>query len=174
MAGAELEVRKNLLFLDDRLNVTFFRNFTVTGNVAVSKSELRLDSARIKNLIPKGPLEGQSPYVVNAGIYYQADSSGFSGSILYNVYGPRLYALGNTAGSGSVGELPFNSLDLLVAKSFVNGRYGISFGVQNLLDQSLRFVEDVNGDNKFDSKNDKTFTSWKPGRYFTLGVKLRF
>lgn len=40
------------------------------------------------------PLMGQSPYVVNAGLYYTDTASRFQCNVLYNVIGPRLFAAG--------------------------------------------------------------------------------
>ncbi len=169
--GVEADVRKNLQFLDDKWNTSFLKNFTVVGNLALSKSELKIDTSGRTSLLPNTPLEGQSNYVINTGIFYQSDSLGLQGSLLYNVYGPRAYSLG-TVDDGSIGELAFHSLDLTLTKT-INKHYQINFGVQNLLDQSFRFVVDGNQDQKFKS-DDLLYSSYKPGRYFTLGVRVRF
>jgi TonB-dependent receptor len=168
--GVEVDVRKNLSFLGEQ---SIFRNLTVVGNLAFSRSELTLDTIGkfAQRLLPRAPLEGQSPYVLNTGIFYQSDSLGFQGSLLYNVYGPRAYSLG-TIDDGSIGELAFHSLDLAVSKTFFK-HYQINAGVQNLLDQSYRFVMDGNRDLKFTS-DDLLYTNYKPGRYFTLGLRVRF
>ncbi len=174
VAGFELDVRKNLSFLDDKFGTKFLKNIVLVGNLSLSKSELTIDTSRVRLAVPKGPLQNQSDYVVNAGIFYQNDSLALQGSLLYNYYSPRLYAVGTIGGGyGSIGELGFHSLDFTLSKSFYK-HYSFTVGVQNLLDQTLTFVEDVNQDNKFDKTKDTPFTNYKPGRYFTVGVKLRF
>ncbi len=170
--GLELDARKNLNFLDDRLgSKNIFSNLTLVANVAVSKSELKIDTQRVTDLVPTTPLEGQSNYIVNTGFFYQSDSLGLQASLLYNVYGPRLYSIG-TVNDGNIGELAFHSLDLSLSKTIYK-HYQINFGVQNLLDQSYRFVLDGNRDNKFKS-DDLLYSRYAPGRYFTLGVRVRF
>ncbi len=180
VAGLEIDVRKNLMFLDDKLGTSFMKNLVLVGNVAVSKSQLTVDSvdkARQDALtISKGPFEGQSNFVINTGLFYQNDSLGFIASLLYNYYSPRAYALGYnilSTGVGSIGEAGFHSLDFNLSKVFVK-HYTLTLGVQNLLDQQIRLIQDTNLDNKFDVKTDKPFRNYSPGRYFTVGVKIRF
>jgi outer membrane receptor protein involved in Fe transport len=172
--GIELDVRKSLAFLDDKLNArNIFKNLTMVANVSLSKSELTIDTARFSQsrLLPKNSLEGQSNYVINTGLFYQSDSLGLQGSLLYNVYGPRMYSLGTTT-DATIGELAFHSLDLTVTKTIYK-HYQFSLGVQNLLDQSYRFVLDGNRDDKFKS-DDQLYTKYAPGRYFTAGIRVRF
>ena len=172
--GVEFDVRKNLMFVDDKLGTNFLKNFTIVGNLTLSKSEQNVDSTKeFPNFIKKSTMQGQSNYVVNFGAYYQNDTLGLQASLLYNVYGPRLYALGTTTDDPSIGELAFHSLDFTISKTFFK-HYNLNFGVQNLLDQSIRFYNDRNFDTKFDTKEDTPFTTYKPGRYFTVGLKVRF
>lgn len=168
--GAEVEVRKNLAFLDDKLHAkNMFRNLTLVSNLTLSKSQLAL--GKIQDLPETSPLEGQSSYVVNAGVFYQSDSTGIQGSLLYNVYGPRLYSIGRID-DRNIGELAYHSLDLTLTKTIFK-HYQINVGVQNLLDQSFRFVLDGNRDDKFKS-DDLLYTKYNPGRYFTAGLRVRF
>ncbi|MDI9319103.1 MAG: TonB-dependent receptor [Phycisphaerales bacterium] len=170
--GAEIELRKNLTFLDDLLHSNVFSRFTLTGNASFIKSGLSFSDAPKNALqLKNSPLQGQSPYVVNLGLFYQNDSLVLQGSLLYNVYGPRMFLLGRT-GLPSIGELPFNSLDLTLSKTF-HKHYVVSFGIQNLLDQTLTRVEDNNQDGKFKRGDDKVFSSFKPGRYYSLGFRIR-
>jgi outer membrane receptor protein involved in Fe transport len=134
---------------------------------------MTIDTSNAKSQVHKSPLQGQSDYVVNLGLFYQNDSIGLQGSLLFNTFGPRMYALGQVvAGFESIGELPFHSLDLALTKSF-HKHYMLSFGIQNLLDSKVKFVKDVNFNNKFESK-DFEYKSYSPGRYFTIGVKVKF
>ncbi|MBN9485217.1 MAG: hypothetical protein BGO70_10470 [Bacteroidetes bacterium 43-93] len=175
--GLEIDVRKNLMFLDDAFKSNFFKNFSFVGNAAFIKSEVTAQPALN---IPASPLQGQSPYMFNAGLYFQNDKTGLQGSLLYNVFGPRIYLLGSvTQQAGSIWDLPYNMVDFVVSKrlyKFID----ISFGVQNLLNATIKQAQDVNYDAKIDTKfsdtqnADRQFTSYKPGRYFTFGVKLKF
>lgn len=83
-------------------------------------------------------------------------------------------AVGTTnAGGESIGEMPFQSFDFTLSKLFF--RYFIlSGGVQNMLNSRVLFMKDANRDNKFDSKNDRDYKDYYPGRYYSLGIKLKF
>jgi outer membrane receptor protein involved in Fe transport len=171
--GLEIDIRKNLAFLDKILSTKFFNQMTFVGNFAFSKSELKIDTSKVLGQMPKSVLQGQSPYIVNLGLYYQSDDKGIKGSVLYNVYGPRLYASGsNVHGAESIGELPFHSLDITLSKIFFK-HYSVSLGIQNLLDSEIRFVKDINRDNKFSTTDgDLDYKVYSPGRYYTIGVKI--
>ncbi len=173
-AGLELDMRKNLGFLDSKLGTNFLRDISFVGNFTIATSKSRLDTTIKHYQIPVFTMQGQSPYLVNMGLYYQNDLSGLKGSVLYNVYGARLYATGTIMNSGeSIGELPFQSLDILVSK-LIKKHYLINLGVQNLLNSEVSFVKDSDRNGKFDSKIDRPFTNYRPGRYYTLGVKINF
>ncbi len=172
--GLELDVRKNLAQLDSILGTRVFGDLTLVGNIALTKSELTIDSSKVNGAIPHSGVQGQSPYIINAGLYYQNAATGFQGSVLYNVFGPRMYAVGTTAaGAESIGEMPFQSLDISLSKLF-HKHYMLNIGVQNLLNSRVMFMEDINRDSKFDSKNDRDQRSFYPGRYYSLGVKIKF
>ena len=174
-AGFELDVRKNLVFADNLLGTKFFKDISFVGNLALSKSESKIDTTTFKMMVPVSTMQGQSPYLVNLGAYYQNEKMGLRGSLLYNVAGARLYAIGNNQASAeSIGELPFQSLDLTLSKLFKR-HYLLNFGVQNLLDSKVSFVKDINRDNKFTStSSDREYKTYKPGRYYTIGIKVNF
>lgn len=171
--GFELDVRKNLGFLDSKIGSNFLKDLTLIGNFALTKSEITIDTSTFLKQIEKSTIQGQSPYVINAGLYYQNLKNGYQGSLLYNVFGSRMYAVGTqNIGEGSIGELPFQSLDLSISKQFKK-HYIISFGIQNILNAKVRFYQDINNDNKFDTKEDKDQISYRPGSYYTLGVRIK-
>jgi hypothetical protein len=172
--GVELDLRKNLTQIDKWLGTEVFSDFTLVGNLTLAKSRFQVDTTVVNGSITNAPLQGQSPYIINAGVFYQSEKNGLQGSLLYNVSGPRMYAIGtDDAGGESLGEMQFQSLDFTLAKSFLK-HYGVNIGVQNLLNSRMWFMKDANRDNKFSSKDDKDFRTYYPGRYFTLGVKIKF
>lgn len=73
---------------------------------------------------PDRPMQGQSPYVINAGLYYSSERLGLDVALLYNRIGKRIVGLGK---SNSVNpdpntlipdsyEMPRNVLDFSVSK----------------------------------------------------------
>ncbi len=79
--GIEFELRKRLGFMGD-----LFRNFQLTTNLSLVQSEVTIPEAeRIimeqtrENPPTKRELAGQSPYIINADLYYSHPDLGFLG-----------------------------------------------------------------------------------------------
>ncbi len=167
--GIEFDMRKNLAFLDTAFNTKAFGNFNLVANFSIIQSKLYI--SQVVNQATSNPLQGQSPYVVNGGVYYQNDSIGFQASLLYNVFGPRLFLVGTTD-YPNIGELPKQSLDLSLSQK-VWKSFSLTFSIQDILNQSVRLVQDTNRNGKFESKGDDLeISSFKKGRYFSFGIKL--
>jgi hypothetical protein len=85
--GVELEVRKRL----DHLGLA---PLTVFANATLMKSKIKVDTTDGSSLTNENrAMVGQSPYVVNAGVEWQAPK-GISVTALYNVVGRRIYEAG--------------------------------------------------------------------------------
>lgn len=167
--GIEVDVRKNLSFLAP--NSSFFSDMTFVANTSLIQSQLTI--TKVINQITEIPLQGQSPYVINAGFYYQNDTAGIQASLLYNVFGPRIYLIG-TLDYANIGELPEHSLDLTVSKN-LGKVFSVNLSVQNMLDSPSRLYQDTNRDSKFETDgSDKLIQYYKRGRYYSAGVKLKF
>lgn len=177
--GVEFDIRKNLGGLDSLFSTNIFSHLTLVGNVSLVKSEITVDTTLATGLaggLPKSTMVGQAPYIINCGLFYQNEQNAIQGSLLYNISGPRLYALGtNEVGGQSIGEMPFRSLDFAASKG-IKKHILITVGIQNLLNGRVLFLKDMNHDGKFDSKDgiDRDFRSYYPGRYYSLGVKIKF
>ena len=68
--------------------------------------------------------------------------------------------------------MPRSVIDLSVSKSF-GSRLEVKAGIQDLLNQSTRLVQDSNEDGKITS-TDGDYTNFKTGVYSTLGVSYKF
>lgn len=177
-AGVEVDIRKNLVFIDGLVGTNIFKDFQFIGNAAWIKSRVFADTS--KGDLSDMPLQGQSPYTYNAGLYYQSDSLGLSATLVYNVYGPRIFAIGiPNMKVGSIYEMPFNSMDLIITKRLMK-YVTLSFGVQNLLNQKNRQYIDVDYGNTVKanyqndaSQSDRPSNLFRPGRYFTFGIKCK-
>ncbi|EHQ25470.1 TonB-dependent receptor [Mucilaginibacter paludis] len=189
--GFEFEFRKSLDFIP--LNA--FRNFSIIANAALIKSETVNDtlvsaSLAVADTGGRRPLQGQSPYVINAGLYYENAGLGTKVSLIYNVSGPNIYAasrgyaysnlLDGPRYRGSLIELPRHLIDISVTQRLLKSLQ-LKIGVQNLLDQSVKMAEDINFTNKYEPlkhiagqppaksiEGDNITSSYKPGRYFTF------
>lgn len=169
-AGVEVEIRKALAYSSPS---RFLNNLSVNFNASyiVSKIEL-VDDGTLTEMVNR-PMQGQSPYVVNAGLYYQDDQSGLQVSAQYNVYGKRITFVGDRE-FPTQWEMPRHVVDLTIAKK-VGERTELRLGISDLLNSRVFFKEDANLDNKLDSdQSDKVVRSTRNGQYVNFGVAFKF
>src|SRR5205085_12082668 len=95
----------------------FLRNMSFNLIAAYIKSQVDIGAAAGGNLARYRPLQGQSPYIVNAGAYYTDEERGYSINAAYNVFGPRIYLVGDI-NFPTMWEMPRQSLDLQASKKF--------------------------------------------------------
>ncbi len=168
--GIEIDVRKSLAGLTgsrfvDKLNILF--------NTSLVKSRVQVEDQ------PERPLMGQSPYVINAGVYYNNDEAGLQVALLYNVVGKRIFAVGNyNASSGIISEpdiyeMPRNVLDFSVTKKFFSDKMTAKFTISDILNQRYTLMQDGNNDGKFDRKKDQVMQDNRFGSLYTLGFTYK-
>lgn len=167
-AGVELDVRKKLNFLSGE----FFKNASLLFNGSLIKSTVNIGDKA--SWTPNRKLQGQSPYVVNMGLYYQAKAWQFSG--LYNVFGPRILYVGSGTNPAysEVVEMPRNTVDLTVTRDITN-RFSLSAGVSDLLNQKYLLLQDSpdNKNLKFERSTDPHFADYRRGSYYTLTLRYK-
>ncbi len=177
--GLELDVRKNLIMLSDVNNfLRIFKDFTIVANASVIKSSISNNDPTERDSVRN--LQGQSPYLINLGIFYKNDSAGLAASLMYNRIGERIAFVGDK-NNPHIYELPFNSLDLTIdfqiSKSLV-----LKAGVKNILDESIVFrqyedvMKDTNGDRIGDLpvRIEEVNRKYKPGKLFKIGISFSF
>jgi outer membrane receptor protein involved in Fe transport len=169
--GAELEVRKSFASLGVS---RFLRNFSVNLNSSLIKSQVDMgtDPQVINFQRRYRPLQGQSPYVINTGLYYNDETRGYSVNLAYNVIGNRIFAVGSTLFPTWV-ERPRNAVDLQVSKSFKNNME-LKLNVQNLLNAPYRIFQDNDENDKVDEKIDDAIQVYKTSQLITLSWNWKF
>lgn len=166
--GVEAEVRKSLLDLSAS---PFVQNLTLVLNAALIKSEVELTEEKAAFQPGKRSMVGQSPYVVNTGVYYQDDDRKLQFNVLYNVIGKRIFAAGSDR-NPTVYEMPRHQLDLSLTKG-IGEHFELKAGIQDLLNQKTRLIQDSNEDNEI-SSIDESFREYRKGQYSTIGVTYKF
>lgn len=146
--GLELEVRKNFGSLTKLIGAKWLKNFTFYGNVALIKSEVRFDSVNTRTL------QGQSPYVINASLFYQ-NKKGWQLNASFNKIGQRIAYIGLPVSSAKFGldiyEYGRSVLDFQIAKNIgKSGMFRLTLG--DLLAQKSVFYQDMNHNGKYDVK----------------------
>ena len=162
--GVEIEYRKSLRSLT---NSALLDRFSVNANASLIWSKVDLgEQASAQDRVRA--LQGQSPYIVNVAIYYDDDQeSGWSGSLVYNIFGDRIFSVGDKV-FPSIYELSRHSLDLTFTKRF--NRISYKLGIQNLLDAPFRFYEDSDRTEKIDLNRDNPVIVFLRGQLINFGI----
>lgn len=168
-AGVEVEVRKAIAPnssspLLNRLSVI------LNGSYILSEIRLKDDPSLIE--VKERPMQGQSPYVVNAGLFYQDEENGWQVNAQYNVFGKRIFTVGEP-NFPTIWEMPRNVLDLTISKR-VKENLELRLGVSDLLNAKAVLKEDANLNNKLNDKVDNVISSTRYGQYFNIGFSYKF
>lgn len=114
------------------------RGFFVSGNVVLSDSELTFDASSSQTNLNRR-LTGHSEYVVNTQLGYDSDNGRHSGSLLFNVFGERVY-FGGRNQTPDAFEDPFQSLDVTYTY-YPTDRISLRLRAQNLLNENREFYQ---------------------------------
>ncbi|MEP7219565.1 MAG: TonB-dependent receptor, partial [Bacteroidota bacterium] len=174
--GGEFEFRKGLGFIAPSLE-----NFSLGTNLTLAHSEVRFDAqdtltvfdgtrlipysaATLTDTTAPRPLQGQSPYVINATLGYDNLTSGTSVTLLYNVFGRRLAIVGSS-GVPDTYEMARNTVDLTISQRFPAGLQ-LRLTARNLLDElNLQQQEFPDGE-------VVQVESYRAGRSISLGISF--
>ena len=170
--GTELEYRMNLGFIQPSDTGSFWKNFTVYTNAALIKSKMDLSSFAGQAEYVDRPLQGQSPYLVNAGLYFTEPKTQISFNASYNVVGQRI-AIAGSVQEPSVWENRRHVIDLQLVKNF-NEKFELKLNVKDLLAQDLTFFQDINKNKKYDVDVDNTWQQMNFGQTISLSLKYNF
>ncbi len=170
--GIELEIRKSLQPLTRN---KILSNLNVLFNATYIFSRVKLNAEIASNQSDNRPLQGQSPYLINAGLNYADAKSKLQLNLLYNVIGKRIYAVGNNFGAlyPDWYEMPRNVIDITFSKG-ITEKLIIKGGINDLLNQKASILQDGNQDRNFNSKVDQIIQSYKPGSVYSLGLVYKF
>lgn len=179
--GIETDVRKSLGFISGA------ENFSVILNAALIKSKVQFGAGDLNR---NRSLQGQSPYMVNAGIFYYNENNGLMITLLYNVIGKRIVAVGRPSPNEwedipNIYELPRNVLDLAVSKK-ISEKFEIKAGIKDIFNEQFRLIQTINTTVDMSEitggatnglvhfKRNQVTKSYQPGRYITLGLAYKF
>ena len=170
--GVELEGRMLLATLFGGEEKDFFKNTTIFANYAFIRS--RVDVSRLVGVQDSlRPLQGQSPYVFNAGIQYLNHESGWGASASFNRVGQRIFIVG-TVVEPDIWEQGRSVLDLQVSKSFADDKWEIRLTARDLLAQDLVFFNDISGNRRFDKGQDDEMWRTNFGPTVQLSLNYKF
>lgn len=160
--GLEIEMRTNLNFISKKLE-----KLQIYNNASLTESVVNLDGFYG---VENRPLQGQSPYIINSGLFYQNSKKDFGINLSYNFIGPRISIVGNVQ-EPSVWELGRNVLDLQISKSFKNCE--LKLNVRDILAQNLILFQDLDENRKYNI-GDNRWQETNFGQSFSLSFKYTF
>ena len=169
--GFELEYRFTIgSFLKEK-HARFLDDMSFTGNFAYIHSEVNLST--VAGVNEKRPLQGQSPYIINAGFLYNDSKYDFGVNLMMNYIGPRIFTVGNV-GYATIWENPRFIMDLQLTKSFIKKKLELRLNFSDLLAQMAYYYQDNNGNGKYDDGVDNKMIARRMGQQisFTVGYKF--
>ncbi|QQR98953.1 MAG: TonB-dependent receptor [Sphingobacteriales bacterium] len=165
--GVELEIKKSFTNAKKYL----FQHLGVMTNASYiySKVDLGAESVGQSN---NRPLQGQSPFSINSGLYFEDKELGLQASLLYNIIGKRIAFVG-TDDNPDTYEMPRSLLDFNIRYRFKNN-IELSFAANDLINAPILLIQDGNGDGKLKRNEDQIFQKYRTGQTFTFGIKYNF
>ena len=155
MTGVELEGLLRLGVLGD-LGELFF----IQGNATIQDSETVAGSRADAPTNQVRAAAGASDFLVNLMLGFDSNDGAHTASLIYNVFGERLYKAGRL-GAPDEFEEPFHSLDLTYSW-FPTERFSVKVKAQNLLDETATI-----------SASGVTVYERSPGSSISLKVKYQ-
>jgi hypothetical protein len=163
--GLESEVRRSL---QNAIDNKFLSRFNLVLNLAYIWS--RVDLGEVTSQERKRALQGQSPYIVNAGIYYTDEEHELTFNTLYNIAGKRIFTVGDNL-FPTVYEMPRHQLDFTMSKS-IGKKLDLRLSVADVLNYNYRFIQDSNRDTRI-TRVDESIIRFRRGTYTSIGISAK-
>lgn len=172
--GIELDIRKDLSFIG-------LPGFSWSFNGALIKSRVKFEAGSKEE---DRPMQGQSPYLVNTGLFYKNDKLQLDVALLYNRIGKRIIGVGRSEGTTSGNEalrvpdsyeMPRDVIDLSASKKFGN-HWELKLSIRDLLAQKVYYKQfaDVHYSNGTNREVEQITRAYKPGRNIGVSAVYKF
>ncbi len=173
--GIEFEARQNIFeternVLSFNTNLTYIKAKQYLSDLEYDYRKSIAEVLGIDEVKRYRDLQGQSPYMINAGLIFAKPEQRFETGVFFNVQGETLEIVGTGGQIPDVYTQPFENLDLTISKVFGDSKFEkkLTFRAQNLLDATRESLYQQDG------MQDFVFRSFKPGTRFTLGLSMKF
>lgn len=169
--GAEVEFRKNLGFIRD---AALFNGLSLYLNAAYIRSSVEF-TAENNPYDESRPMQGLSPYLLNAGLQYSAPGNKVSLSALFNRIGHRIAAVG-FQGYPDIYENGRSVIDLQAALKVLNGKGEFKLNVSDLLNQRAVFYQNVSREDQtsYNASKDRIQYNYLFGTTISAGFSYTF
>ncbi len=168
--GLELDIRKDLSFIG-------LPGFSWSFNGALIKSKVQFEEGAKEE---DRPMQGQSPYLINTGVFYKNEKQKLDIALLYNRIGKRIIGVGRSEGSSASDEnarvphsyeMPRNVIDLSMGKKLGN-HWEVKLNIRDLLAEKVYYKQfaDVTYSDGSKKKIEEISRCYKLGRNIGLQV----
>lgn len=172
--GLEVDIKKDLSFIG-------LRGLSWSLNGALINSQVQFSpGSREKDR----PMQGQSPYLVNTGLFYTSEALGLDIALLYNRIGRRIIGVGRSEGTtGSDDnakvpdsyEMPRDVLDLSLSKA-IGKHLNLKMNLRDILAEDVVYQQTasvVYADGQ--AKEIQQITRrYSPGRNLGVSITYKF
>ena len=171
--GAEIELRKNLLYNTDEdgdkadplLSLGFNATYMYT------KQDLRSSTGLFSTTFEEGrteEIQGASPFIINTDINYSPNFGGSykpTANLVFSYFSDRIDAIG----SGQLGNIVEKGVPTLnfIWKNKIGEKFQLNAGVKNILDPSIEFIRET-------GVEDVAISTYKAGINVSLKLKYNF
>jgi hypothetical protein len=160
--GVEFEMRKKLDF------ASALKNFTFTTNLSYIHNRVEFGSKSLDR-----PMQGQSPYIINASILYDLEKYGLTSTLLFNQIGRRIAYVGNDQ-VPAIWEAPRPLLDFQLAKKIIKSKGELKLNVSDIFNTKARFYHDLDDNGKYSKSKDALAIQRIYGTTFSLTFGYNF
>ncbi|MCD7973065.1 MAG: TonB-dependent receptor [Candidatus Azobacteroides sp.] len=172
--GVEIDIKKSLDFIN-------LNDFSLVVNASFIDSKVKFPETSIED---ERPLQGQSPYLVNAGLFYQNDKLQLTAGLMYNVIGKRIVGIGmkNKSEGSTINEdipdmyeMPRNVFDFTISKRF-GDKFELSAAIKDILAQKIIYKQfpkfyDQEGNMQ---KREQITKEYETGQNISVAAKVIF
>lgn len=165
--GLEVDLRKSLTFIG-------LNKFNLVMNASLIHSRVRFPVGSFER---NRAMQGQSPYLVNTGLFYNDEAKGFKASLMYNRIGKRILYVGVVNQNiiediPDTYEMPRNVIDLSVSKQ-LGSTMELGLGIKDLLNEPVEFKQfPLYNDGGKTVKREQITRSFLPGRNISLSFRI--
>ncbi len=167
--GFEIEFRKSM---NNVFSNKILKRFGTAINASIIQSIVELGEDVAIGQSNRRPLQGQAPYLVNGGIFYDDIDNGLMLNLQYNIIGKRILIIG-FEGYPDIYEMPRHALDISFSKN-VGKNLSINGGIADIINMPMLLLQDGNEDGIFDRDRDQVIQKFRPGQVVSLGARYRF
>lgn len=149
----------------------FYKNLTAYANTSVIFSTVSLNN--LISEVTSRSLQGQSPYIINAGLLYTSAKNNLSFNLLYNRIGERISEVGYQ-GYPDIYERGRDIIDFQISKKILKTKGELRLNISDVLNQKIIFYQNMNDKKTYQAGTDFLMNSALTGRGASLSFIYNF